>query len=151
MPDDLRQKVQSDGTLVITPVQKAADAGVYTCSARNKQGHSARRSGEVTVIGKVFNFCLKKFKILYCFSCKSEGQKLFFGSFALATLITSVIMFVILLMYVLLLAAVTDFTKFCFFFKYKLQYYPTVSEFIKKRPFSMSVILHTHMQKLLRK
>ncbi|XP_069701681.1 cell adhesion molecule Dscam2 isoform X1 [Periplaneta americana] len=50
LPDDLRQKVQTDGTLVITPVQKATDAGVYTCSARNKQGHSARRSGEVTVI-----------------------------------------------------------------------------------------------------
>ncbi|KAJ9598444.1 hypothetical protein L9F63_010888, partial [Diploptera punctata] len=54
LPDDLRQKVQSDGTLVITPVQKATDAGVYTCSAKNKQGHSARRSGEVTVIGKIF-------------------------------------------------------------------------------------------------
>nr|CAD7459082.1 unnamed protein product [Timema tahoe] len=50
LPDDLRQKVQSDGTLVITPVQKSTDAGVYTCSARNKQGHSARRSGEVAVI-----------------------------------------------------------------------------------------------------
>ncbi|PSN52800.1 Down syndrome cell adhesion molecule-like protein Dscam2 [Blattella germanica] len=50
LPDDLRQKVQADGTLVIIPVQKATDAGVYTCSAKNKQGHSARRSGEVTVI-----------------------------------------------------------------------------------------------------
>nr|CAD7427385.1 unnamed protein product [Timema monikensis] len=50
LPDDLRQKVQSDGTLVISPVQKSTDAGVYTCSARNKQGHSARRSGEVAVI-----------------------------------------------------------------------------------------------------
>ncbi|XP_023703051.1 Down syndrome cell adhesion molecule-like protein Dscam2 isoform X3 [Cryptotermes secundus] len=50
LPDDLRQKVQGDGMLVITPVQKATDAGVYTCSAKNKQGHSAKRSGEVTVI-----------------------------------------------------------------------------------------------------
>lgn len=41
-----------DGTLVITSVQKKGDAGVYTCSARNKQGHSARRSGDVAVIGK---------------------------------------------------------------------------------------------------
>lgn len=52
LPDDIRQKVQIDGSLVINPVQKSADSGVYTCWARNKQGHSARRSGEVTVIGK---------------------------------------------------------------------------------------------------
>lgn len=54
LPDDIRQKVQPDGALVITSVQKTADSGVYTCWARNKQGHSARRSGEVTVIGKKF-------------------------------------------------------------------------------------------------
>lgn len=53
LPDDIRQKVQTDGSLVINPVQKTADSGVYTCWARNKQGHSARRSGEVTVIGKI--------------------------------------------------------------------------------------------------
>jgi Down syndrome cell adhesion molecule-like protein 1 len=52
LPDDIRQKVQQDGSLVISPVQKTADAGVYTCWAKNKQGHSARRSGEVTVIGQ---------------------------------------------------------------------------------------------------
>lgn len=52
LPDDIRQKVQNDGSLVINPVQKTADSGVYTCWARNKQGHSARRSGEVTVIGE---------------------------------------------------------------------------------------------------
>lgn len=52
LPDDIRQKVQSDGSLVISPVQKQDDSGVYTCWARNKQGHSARRSGEVAVIGK---------------------------------------------------------------------------------------------------
>lgn len=52
LPDDIRQKVQSDGSLVISPVQKKDDSGVYTCWARNKQGHSARRSGEVSVIGK---------------------------------------------------------------------------------------------------
>lgn len=52
LPDDLRQKVLQDGTLVISSVQKKEDAGVYTCSARNKQGHSARRSGDVAVIGK---------------------------------------------------------------------------------------------------
>lgn len=52
LPDDLRQKVLSDGTLTISSVQKKGDAGVYTCWARNKQGHSARRSGDVAVIGK---------------------------------------------------------------------------------------------------
>ncbi|CAH2009909.1 unnamed protein product [Acanthoscelides obtectus] len=50
LPVDLRQKVQADGTLIIHPVEKKADSGVYTCWARNKQGHSARRSGEVNVI-----------------------------------------------------------------------------------------------------
>ncbi|XP_063239602.1 LOW QUALITY PROTEIN: cell adhesion molecule Dscam2-like [Bacillus rossius redtenbacheri] len=50
LPDDLRQKVHPDGTLVVSQVEKTKDAGVYTCTARNKQGHSARRSGEVAVI-----------------------------------------------------------------------------------------------------
>ncbi|XP_018569506.1 Down syndrome cell adhesion molecule-like protein Dscam2 [Anoplophora glabripennis] len=50
LPDDLRQKVLADGTLVINPVEKKADSGVYTCWARNKQGQNARRSGEVNVI-----------------------------------------------------------------------------------------------------
>ncbi|XP_076288258.1 Down syndrome cell adhesion molecule 2 isoform X4 [Lasioglossum baleicum] len=50
LPDDLRQKVLGDGTLVITSVQKKIDTGGYTCSAKNKQGHSARRSGDVAVI-----------------------------------------------------------------------------------------------------
>jgi hypothetical protein len=93
--------VQSDGTLVITPVQKATDAGVYTCSTRNKQGHSARRSGEVTVIGKILNFCLKNqlftFQVLDYISCKANRQKLFFTALAAAMLITFVHMFVILL------------------------------------------------------
>lgn len=52
LPEDIRQKVQLDGSLIISPVQKKDDSGVYTCWARNKQGHSARRSGEVNVIGQ---------------------------------------------------------------------------------------------------
>jgi Down syndrome cell adhesion molecule-like protein 1 len=52
LPEDIRQKVQTDGSLIISPVQKKDDSGVYTCWARNKQGHSARRSGEVNVIGQ---------------------------------------------------------------------------------------------------
>ncbi|XP_046394996.1 Down syndrome cell adhesion molecule-like protein Dscam2 isoform X2 [Ischnura elegans] len=50
LPVDLRQKVFPNGTLSVDHVQKKSDAGVYTCTARNKQGHSARRSGEVAVI-----------------------------------------------------------------------------------------------------
>lgn len=54
LPNNLRQKVLPDGTLQITFVEKKADSGVYTCWARNKQGHSARRSGEIAVIGILF-------------------------------------------------------------------------------------------------
>ncbi|XP_044016886.1 Down syndrome cell adhesion molecule-like protein Dscam2 isoform X3 [Aphidius gifuensis] len=50
LPDNLRQKVMDDGTLIVLSVQKESDTGTYTCWARNKQGHSARRSGDVTVI-----------------------------------------------------------------------------------------------------
>ncbi|XP_070509604.1 cell adhesion molecule Dscam2 isoform X3 [Chironomus tepperi] len=50
LPEDIRQKVDGDGTLTIYPVQKNEDSGVYTCWAKNKQGLSARRSGEVKVI-----------------------------------------------------------------------------------------------------
>lgn len=56
LPDNLRQKVLPDGTLMISSVQKNGDPGVYTCWARNKQGHSARRSGDVAVIGKAYYF-----------------------------------------------------------------------------------------------
>lgn len=52
LPNDLRQKVLADRTLVLNPTEKKGDSGVYTCWARNKQGHSARRSGEVNVIGR---------------------------------------------------------------------------------------------------
>lgn len=53
LPDDLRHKVLPDGTLMISSVHKEIDTGSYTCWARNKQGHSARRTGEVAVIGKI--------------------------------------------------------------------------------------------------
>lgn len=65
LPDDIRQKVQTDGSLVINPVQKTADSGVYTCWARNKQGHSARRSGEVTVIGMLLTIKVADIIIIF--------------------------------------------------------------------------------------
>lgn len=70
LPDDLRQKVLPDGTLVITSVQKKGDAGVYTCSARNKQGHSARRSGDVAVIGKALRSIRYSTIVPDCFDSK---------------------------------------------------------------------------------
>lgn len=59
LPEDIRQKVEVDGTLSVFPVQKSEDSGVYTCWAKNKQGMSARRSGEVKVIGKMRKFCVR--------------------------------------------------------------------------------------------
>lgn len=53
LPTDIKQKVELDGRLIISSVQKKIDSGIYTCWAKNKQGHSARRSGEVNVIGKI--------------------------------------------------------------------------------------------------
>lgn len=52
LPEDIRQKVLAGGVLQVQRVQKAVDAGLYACTARNKQGHTARRSAEVQVIGK---------------------------------------------------------------------------------------------------
>lgn len=54
LPEDLRQKVNpTTGVLVIDPVQKGPDAGLYTCWAKNKQGQTAKRSGEISVIGEL--------------------------------------------------------------------------------------------------
>lgn len=52
LPEDLRQKVLGGGVLQVERVQRSVDAGMYTCTARNKQGHTARRTAEVEVIGK---------------------------------------------------------------------------------------------------
>jgi hypothetical protein len=62
LPDGIRQKIQPGGVLTISPVQKDLDTGVYTCWARNKQGHSARRSGEIVVTGEC---CIKSFYYLH--------------------------------------------------------------------------------------
>lgn len=68
LPDDLRHKILPDGTLVISSVHKEIDTGAYTCWARNKQGHSARRSGEVAVIGKTpLSFFIAIYFQDYCF------------------------------------------------------------------------------------
>lgn len=49
-----RQRVYSNGTLVIEHAQRQADAGTYTCQAQNRQKHTARRDVEVQVIGDLY-------------------------------------------------------------------------------------------------
>lgn len=43
------------GILNIQSVSQAADRGVYTCTVRDRQGHSARRDFTVDVVGKTRN------------------------------------------------------------------------------------------------
>ncbi|XP_069681625.1 cell adhesion molecule Dscam1 isoform X3 [Periplaneta americana] len=50
LPMNRRQRVYSNGTLVIEHAQRQADAGTYTCQAQNRQKHTARRDVEVQVI-----------------------------------------------------------------------------------------------------
>jgi len=52
LPTNRRQRVYSNGTLVIEHAQRQADAGTYTCQAQNRQKHTARRDVEVQVIGE---------------------------------------------------------------------------------------------------
>ncbi|KAK4309499.1 hypothetical protein Pmani_018885 [Petrolisthes manimaculis] len=44
------RRVEQDGTLVVERVRKKVDAGVYTCTATNKQGRSATGSVRVEVL-----------------------------------------------------------------------------------------------------
>lgn len=48
-----RQRVYSNGSLVIEHAQRQEDAGTYTCQAQNRQKHTARRDVEVQVIGQL--------------------------------------------------------------------------------------------------
>jgi len=41
-----------NGTLFIDTVQRSADEGTYTCTARNKHNFTSHRSVEVRVLGK---------------------------------------------------------------------------------------------------
>lgn len=51
LPVNRRQRVYSNGTLVVEQTQRKEDAGTYTCQAQNRQKNSARRDVEVSVIG----------------------------------------------------------------------------------------------------
>ena len=51
LPLSRRQVVSPDGVLTITDVDRQADADTYTCTARNKQGHSDQKTVQVHVVG----------------------------------------------------------------------------------------------------
>lgn len=51
LPTDMRQRV-ANGTLFIDTVQRSADQGTYTCTARNKHNFTSHRTVEVRVLGK---------------------------------------------------------------------------------------------------
>ena len=48
-----RHTVDHQGGLTIHAVSRASDAGVYTCTARDRQGHTARRDVTLDVVGKL--------------------------------------------------------------------------------------------------
>ncbi|XP_061927313.1 cell adhesion molecule Dscam2 isoform X13 [Apis cerana] len=50
LPTNMRQRV-ANGSLFIDTVQRAADQGTYTCTARNKHNFTSQRSVEVRVLG----------------------------------------------------------------------------------------------------
>ena len=53
LPFNDRQSVFTNGTLVISNLQRKEDAATYTCVARNDEGYSARSDLSVTVMGKL--------------------------------------------------------------------------------------------------
>lgn len=52
LPINRRQKAYNNGTLIIEQLQRAEDAGTYTCMAQNKQKQAARRNVEILVLSK---------------------------------------------------------------------------------------------------
>ncbi|KAK5637805.1 hypothetical protein RI129_000012, partial [Pyrocoelia pectoralis] len=49
LPINRRQRVYTNGTLVIEQTQRTEDAGTYTCQAQNRQRHSSRRDLEIQI------------------------------------------------------------------------------------------------------
>ncbi|XP_050541670.1 cell adhesion molecule Dscam2 isoform X2 [Daktulosphaira vitifoliae] len=50
VPFNQRQKIYSNGTLIVDKVQRQTDAGIYACIVKNHQGHSSRRDVDVQVL-----------------------------------------------------------------------------------------------------
>lgn len=53
LPINRRQKAYNNGTLVIEQLQRAEDAGTYTCMAQNKLKQTSRRNVEIQVLSKL--------------------------------------------------------------------------------------------------
>lgn len=52
LPTIKKQKVFPNGTLIIENVERSSDQATYVCVAKNSQGHSARGTLEVQVMGE---------------------------------------------------------------------------------------------------
>ncbi|KAK9708583.1 Immunoglobulin I-set domain [Popillia japonica] len=50
LPINRRQRVYTNGTLVVEQTQRTEDAGTYTCQAQNRQRNSARRDVQVQIL-----------------------------------------------------------------------------------------------------
>lgn len=59
LPINRRQKAYNNGTLVIEQLQRAEDAGTYTCMAQNKLKQTSRRNVEIQILSK-FTFCFAR-------------------------------------------------------------------------------------------
>lgn len=53
LPINRRQRVYTNGTLVVEQTQRTEDAGTYTCQAQNRQRNSARRDVQVQILGEL--------------------------------------------------------------------------------------------------
>jgi hypothetical protein len=58
-----------NGTLVIEKVQSGVDGGSYRCEATNKQGNTARGTGQITVMGMLQKRISLSFIILIFHCC----------------------------------------------------------------------------------
>lgn len=52
--DGDKYALDHQGVLTVRSASRADDAGVYSCVARDRQGHTARRDVSVDVVGKWF-------------------------------------------------------------------------------------------------
>ncbi|KAI4469263.1 titin [Holotrichia oblita] len=59
LPMNRRQRVYTNGTLVVEQTQRTEDAGTYTCQAQNRQRNSARRDVQVQILGELLFICFK--------------------------------------------------------------------------------------------
>lgn len=71
LPVNLRQKVYSNGTLIIEQVQRQTDAGTYTCQAKNHHGHSSRRDIEIQVLSTCLLILIQYIFLFYIIILKT--------------------------------------------------------------------------------